>query len=231
MKFNYKNILTMLAMLFVAGMAFTSCSDDDDAAPTSKVPASAKGTWTDSRDGHTYHWVRYGNTDWMADNFKYNLNDEGRNWLYGDGSGRTVNVEKYGYLYTYQGAVDACPDGWRLPTDEDWQKLEMALGMSSADAAKYNWRGNIAKRMVTLYGDSTDLNLMFGGYYNTGGAGGQEYGFRMGALGYYWTASVDTTKGGSGFYFYREFIYNSDKVFRQSTSGSDYFSVRYVRDE
>lgn len=30
-------------------------------------------------------------------------------------------AEKYGLLYTYDAALKALPDGWRLPTDEDWK--------------------------------------------------------------------------------------------------------------
>lgn len=53
-------------------------------------------------------------------------------------------VDTYGYLYTLDGALAAVPeeDGWRLPSDEDWKKLETTLGMSAAEADKMNaWRG------------------------------------------------------------------------------------------
>lgn len=30
---------------------------------------------------------------------------------------------KYGRLYTYQAAKNACPEGWRLPTLKDWSEL------------------------------------------------------------------------------------------------------------
>ena len=32
--------------------------------------------------------------------------------------------EQYGFLYTYEAALRALPEGWRLPTDEDWKALD-----------------------------------------------------------------------------------------------------------
>ena len=50
----------------------------------------------------------------------------------------------YGYLYSLEGALAALPEegGWRLPTEEDWEKLERHLGMAESDVARENdWRG------------------------------------------------------------------------------------------
>ena len=30
---------------------------------------------------------------------------------------------QYGFLYTYEGALKAIPEGWRLPTDADWSHV------------------------------------------------------------------------------------------------------------
>ena len=35
-----------------------------------------------------------------------------------------VDFNEHGNLYTWEEALAACPEGWRLPTDEDWQNLE-----------------------------------------------------------------------------------------------------------
>ena len=49
----------------------------------------------------------------------------------------------YGYLYTYDAAMKAVPEGWRLPTDEDWKKLEAHLGMNQKEIeALDRWRGD-----------------------------------------------------------------------------------------
>jgi uncharacterized protein (TIGR02145 family) len=39
------------------------------------------------------------------------------------------------------GVQGACPPGWHLPSDAEWQQLEMYLGMSQADADKTGLRG------------------------------------------------------------------------------------------
>ena len=52
-------------------------------------------------------------------------------------------AEKYGLLYTYDAALKALPDGWRLPTDEDWKKLETELYMDGDELGLLEqWRGN-----------------------------------------------------------------------------------------
>ena len=33
-----------------------------------------------------------------------------------------VDFNEHGNLYTWEEALAACPEGWRLPTDEDWPR-------------------------------------------------------------------------------------------------------------
>lgn len=224
MKAKYQMIIAMIAMVC---LSFTSCSDDDE-APTDAIAPSNVGTFTDERDGETYNWVQYGNLQWMAENFRYNLYDEATCRLYTKDKNE-VDANKYGRLYTQKGAQAACPEGWRLPTDEDWKNLEMQLGMSAADADKMDYRGNIAKRMLSEYDNKPAINIILGGYYTPNMAMGMT-GYRfMGSKAYYWTASTDSDKG-DNFYIFREWIAGNSTVRRQSTANDFYMSVRYVRD-
>ena len=34
-----------------------------------------------------------------------------------------------------------CPEGWHLPSDEEWKQLEMFLGMTRQQANDNSWRG------------------------------------------------------------------------------------------
>lgn len=214
--------------MLLTSQAFVACSDDDE-APTDQIAPAAVGTFTDERDGNTYNWVRYGNLDWMAENFRYDLADDNKTCRLYEVDSKPVDVNKYGRLYTHTGAENACPEGWRLPTDEDWKNLETQLGMSSSDANKKDWRGNIAKRMLTEYDNAPALNLLLGGYYTPNMTMGMT-GYRfMGSKAYYWTASTDTDKGES-FYIFRECLYNNNGIRRQSTTDAFFMSVRYVRD-
>ncbi len=226
MKIKY---LSCLLSIFLC-TALTSCGDDDE-TPTDKIPASAEGTYTDTRDGNEYKWVRYGNLDWMAENFRYDLNDDTKCKLYKDANNQLVDAKKYGRLYTHAAAESACPEGWRLPTDEDWKNLEMTLGMSAKDANKYDERGNIASRMLNRYEETCDLGIMLAGYHDPWLAMGSSGFIRIGVYGFYWTASLDTEQGkGDGYYWYRKFVFNKDYIIRQSTTNEMLFSVRYVRD-
>ena len=166
---RYKTIIWIAAA--VMGVSLSSCSSDEETIP-SKVKATTAGTFTDERDGTVYNWVRYGNLDWMAQNFAYT--DGGSDVTvyldydeHEDNPNSLRNVPKYGRLYSYGAAKRLCPEGWRLPTDAEWQSLEQQLGMSASDAAKREWRGNIMHSMVSFFEDPCDLNLLLGGYYTT----------------------------------------------------------------
>jgi uncharacterized protein (TIGR02145 family) len=67
----------------------------------------------------------------------------------------STNADTYGALYTWAAAMNGvasssanpsgvqgvCPDGWHLPSDEEWKELEISQGMSQADADNNNPRG------------------------------------------------------------------------------------------
>ena len=64
-------------------------------------------------------------------------------------------AEKNGYLYTLDGAKVAVPEGWRLPSDEDWKKLEAFFGISEFELNQMNaWRGVNAGDFLKLDGGS-----------------------------------------------------------------------------
>jgi uncharacterized protein (TIGR02145 family) len=85
--------------------------------------AQKTGTFKDSRDGKTYKTVKIGTQTWMAENLAYKI--DGACWAFGDVAN---NVEKYGYLYNWEAAKKACPAGWHLPSDAEWNTLITYLG-------------------------------------------------------------------------------------------------------
>lgn len=76
-------------------------------------------------------------------------------------------LEQYGYLYSYEGALQAvkegAPEGFHLPTDAEWMMLERALGMSSDELeGMEKWRGNVGDLLKT--GDQgIGFNALYGG--------------------------------------------------------------------
>lgn len=103
------------------------------------------GTFTDDRDGNVYNWVEIGDQKWMAENLRYlpfifdpatgsGSADHPHYFVY-DYTGSDVNEAKeteayqlYGVLYNYKAAVEACPEGWHLPSDAEWTTLVNFVG-------------------------------------------------------------------------------------------------------
>lgn len=113
-----------------------SCSDDDSGSTENYTCQT--GVFTDSRDGHAYKWVKIGNQVWMAENLAYlpevwpdysGSDNEPVYYVYGfKDSSLTLalqdeNYINYGVLYNWLAADEACPEGWHLPSDDEWEEL------------------------------------------------------------------------------------------------------------
>ena len=50
----------------------------------------------------------------------------------------TSNYETYGVLYNWPAVMTEgiCPSGWHIPSDGEWQTMEISLGMSESEAAQ-----------------------------------------------------------------------------------------------
>lgn len=186
------------------------------------------GTFTDPRDGQIYYTVKIGSLKtWFLSNLNY---EAPNSWLYNNSS---ASGNTYGRLYTWDAALNACPDGWHLPTDDDWKAFEMILGMSQSQANASGFRGTTEGGKMKETGTAHWLSP------NTGATNASSFtakpgGFRspsgvfgdMTMSGNFWTATTySSTEAWS-----RTFTYVSQQVGRDIYSKSYGYSVRCIKD-
>lgn len=85
----------------------------------------------DKRDGKTYKTVRIGNQIWMAENLAFKA-DSGCK----EADPKNNSARVYGYIYHWRTARLACPEGWHLPYDDEWELLIAYLGGRDVAGAK-----------------------------------------------------------------------------------------------
>lgn len=80
---------------------------------------SAQDILTDPRDGNTYRTINVAGVTWMAENLKYRAAGSGAYFFDNDPN----NIPAYGVLYEWKTAMKACPDGWHLPSGQEFRTL------------------------------------------------------------------------------------------------------------
>lgn len=85
------------------------------------------GTFIDERDNKTYKWVKIGKQIWMAENLSYNLKTEGCCYF----ENEKIIKGFFGCLYTWEAAIKSVPNGWHLPSDEEWEEMNNYLQENS----------------------------------------------------------------------------------------------------
>ena len=213
-------ILSMLiCVLTYAGNGF--------AFETSAVPDT--GRMVDSRDGNSYKTVKIGDKVWMAENLRYadgmsiGTAKSNKPQIYYP-NGNQNNVQEYGYLYNWQAAVSACPEGWHLPTNSDWKQLKNDIGGDNVGSQLSTrpelWNDGALER-TSMFGKSGFSVLPAGSFAV------KTYG-NFGSFAYFWSATEYEYYSGNA--YYRYIYYNYSGVVSNYSSKSSGFSVRCVKD-
>jgi len=179
-KFLWK---TTLAATFGFALTFTfnACQSEDDDTDDSGTTGT-KGTFVDSRDNKPYKWVKIGSQTWMAENLNYDISDNGSY----NNSCINDDCTTYGRLYDmttvvpgltncWGGEVNCisnpiCPDGWHLPSDDEWTKLTEFVGSNAGTKLKakdYNGTDDYGFAAIPINFNIDDRNYIIGWWSST----------------------------------------------------------------
>jgi len=178
-----------------------------------KVESSSSNVFTDPRDGKKYRTVTIGKQTWMAENLNYEASSSK---VYDNNS---ANGQKYGRLYNWETAKMACPPGWHLPSDKEWQELVNFVGGEKIAGKKLKATSGWVEN-----GNGTDeygFSALPGGYCRTNGM----FQF-IGSFGGW----LSSTEENSENVYYRNVGYEQTDIFKYTIAKTTFFSVRCIRD-
>lgn len=210
-------------------------------------------------DGNVYPTLQLGGQEWMAANLRVthypdgmeipffesdeakdvnnSLGDNDRMCWYDD---NIDNKPLYGGLYTLDAAMNACPKGWHLPSDDEWKVLEAYLDMPANEIDNTGYRGTTVHCGARLAGsaelwiDGALESFSGAAFGNTGFntvPGGERNGVsgefsRLGEFGTWWS----DTYFSNGRSYVRVISYDNTGIDRRGNINESGYSVRCLKD-
>ena len=203
---------------FNAALWWPSSSSDWDSSATT---VTQKYLWTyknlsvnygmavDKRDQIQYLTIVISKKTWFAENLNYGSlgvcydNDE-------------ELCEKYGRLYTWDEAKNACPSGYRLPTKAEWDDVGSAVSMMTVKGWALD-SGKVGGE------DVAGFSLMPAGYATASSSGNLSYeGISTDAM--LWTSTESVGDSAYGIH-----VFDMKKMTISKSKKQSYLSVRCVR--
>ncbi len=211
----------------------------------------------DSRDGKNYKTIKIGEQTWMAENLNYADSAEtpslkGNSWCYDD---KVKNCDLTGRLYRWAAAIDSvklakdadnpqscgydnscllpsivqgiCPEGWHLPSKDDWDILIAAAGGESvAGKALKTKKGYQYCEYVDGNGtDKFGFSGLPAGAYDYERLDEKSLNAGLGAD--FWSSTQYDAKNA----YTMTLIATSDNAYQyEKSTGADGYSIRCVRD-
>ena len=159
-------------------------------------PEVSYGELLDKRDNKVYRTLVISNHVWTAQNMNYEIvSEEGKsknNWCYNDDP---EYCKKFGRHYNWEAAQKACPEGWHLPTADEWLELiedhTCEITQERNFPKQYHCAGTSLKTVDGWEDGLTNTNeygfsVMAAGFKVPKGFGGE------GVMGEFWTSTDET---------------------------------------
>ena len=192
-------------------------------------------------DGNEYATVIIGNQVWMSENLKVTKYRDGTaiptglsnsEWenttsgAYAVYDNNETHADTYGYLYNWYAVDDSrniAPDGWHVPTDDEWTTLTDYLGGTSVAGGKMKETGTSHWNSPNTGATNESGFTAFPGGYR-----GYSNGLYLsiGSYGYFWSSSESSSFSA----WKRDLFYDYSEVDRNYDYKRYGFSVRCVRD-
>ena len=192
-------------------------------------------------DGNEYATVIIGNQVWMSENLKVTKYRDGTaiptglsnsEWenttsgAYAVYDNNETHADTYGYLYNWYAVDDSrniAPDGWHVPTDDEWTTLTDYLGGTSVAGGKMKETGTSHWNSPNTGATNESGFTAFPGGYRNNNNGNYN---NIGSNGYFWSSSENNSNNA----WKRKLNYNNSEVNRNNNNKKNGFSVRCVRD-
>ena len=192
------------------------------------------GCYVDARDNQPYKTITIGEQTWIAENMNYKT---ANSLCYTDSTlGEVCDI--YGQLYTWEDAQNACPAGYHLPDNSEWNTL-----ITYVESERAGTKAGISLKAVETFQENTTTQAGPGGAAGIGGTaqkstvGDDYYGMSILGAGYakdtefvnlaqrarYWISEKNL----------RDFAYNSENAGNRALNGEKEIysvSVRCLKD-
>lgn len=202
-------------LLFIITLFFiVSC---DDSPETNNEDCGVSSTFTDTRDGKIYDIIQIGSQCWFAENLNYETDDS---WCFDENANE---CDIYGRLYELDDAINACPPGWHVPSNEEWEQLGEALGGLDISGGKMKETG-ISKWNAPNTGATNEsgFTAIPAGFRGNGGFFGQK-----GTGAFFWSTTEEEVN--ANYKIYRSIGYTGQALEQHSHPANYGFSVRCIR--
>lgn len=176
-------------------------------------------------DGNKYKATLIGKQLWMAQNLAATKASDGSEIKSYPYLGVDDSVKFYGRIYSWENALNACPQGWHLPSDTEWLEMIKYLGgplkaggkLKEADTT--HW-----KAPNTGATNESGFSALPGGYRS---ARGQYINFKKNYA-YFWSSTETDSLKAIGYYLTNEgpIIYRNYNTFSKDQG----FAIRCIKD-